>query len=51
MEILEGVQQRATKRTKDLVHLSYEERLRDGTLLSREEKVQGNLIKLPDGKE
>ncbi|KAK4831820.1 hypothetical protein QYF61_019343 [Mycteria americana] len=44
MDILESVQQTATKMMKRLEHLSYEERLRAGTVQPGEEKVEGDFI-------
>ncbi|GAB0186483.1 mitochondrial enolase superfamily member 1 [Grus japonensis] len=45
MDILERVQQRATKMMKGLEHLSYEERLRKlGTVEHGKEKARGDLI-------
>ncbi|KAK4815764.1 LOW QUALITY PROTEIN: hypothetical protein QYF61_007182 [Mycteria americana] len=44
MDIVERVQQKAVKLIKGLEHLTYEERLRAGTVQPGEEKAQGDFI-------
>ncbi|KAK4814815.1 hypothetical protein QYF61_027479 [Mycteria americana] len=53
VELLERVQQRATKMIKGLEHLSYEEKLRAGTVQHREEKAQmgsHQCVQIPEGR-
>ena len=46
-DLLEGVQQRATKMIKDLEHFLYEERLSNVDLFSmRKSRLRGNLLML-----
>jgi len=53
VELLEKVQQRATKMIKELEHLSCEEKLKAGTVQLGEEKAQRGShqrVQIPEGR-